>query len=234
MLKNFSLSGLMAVILLAPTLAFARTPEVKPLKINTGLHLGQVKKQTTDIHVALSGKVTAINGTSFTLTASNGTSYTVDASQTKLTRRYGGAMTTSDIQVNDQVFVQGILNGSTIKASTLQDFSSQTRNGSFTGIVQSVSSSSFVLKTQNRGLQTIHTSSATKILKGNDATTLSDLTSGASVRVEGVWNSTNNNVTASKVHIVIKAQEIRQNGTIAAINGNSMTLTGTEIGRAHV
>lgn len=228
MLK-YSLSGLVAVLILVPTLTLARDSDTRPIKVNAGFQLGQLKRNlTTEVQVALSGKVTAVNGSTLTITVSNGTTYAVDASQAKLIRRFGGSMTVSDVQVNDQIYVQGTLTGTAIKARAIQDNSLQTRNGSFTGTIQSISGSSLVLQTQNKGMQTVMFTSATKIMRGNVSATWSNLAAGNTIRVEGVWNSTNNNVAASKIQIVVKSEEVRMNGTVTNVNGNTLTMTGSD------
>lgn len=238
LLKNLSVSGLMALTLLSPAIASAKGYNNEHLNGNMRRIIARAReegrdnkgnktvKPKVDMQVSLLGKATAVNGTMITLAGNNGTVYTVDAAGARLIRRFGATMLVSDIQLNDQLFVQATLTGSTtssaLKAKLVQDMSSQARNGSFSGTVQSVSGNSFVLQSQNRSLQTIFTSSTTKILKGSVAATFSDLTVGATVKVDGIWNNTNSNVTASKIQIVVKQEEVHLNGTVVSVGGTTM------------
>lgn len=137
-------------------------------------------------------------------------------------------MMVSDIQLNDQIFVQGTLVGTAIKAKAIEDFSLQARNGTFSGTVQSVSGNSFVLKSQNRGMQTVLTSASTKFLKNGAVASVADVMVGATVSVDGIWNNTNNNLTANKVRVTVKQEQVRLNATVSAMNGTTLTLNGTD------
>lgn len=227
MFKYLSTSGLIALALFAPLFVSAKENSQARRTERVMAQMKQIKHKT-DVQVSLSGKVTALSGSTVTLLAANGSSYTVDASAAKLIRRYGAVMTVADIQMNDQLYVQGTLLGSTIKAKLIQDLSLQARNGSFTGTVQSISSDRFMLQSNNRGVQTIFFASSTKFMKGNTPATSADLRTGMSVRVDGVWNNTNSNVTANKVQIVVKHEEVHLNGTIASIAGTTMMFNGPE------
>ncbi len=228
MLKSLSVGSLLVLTTLAPVVSFAKTPS---LPINGKVRATvrhDVKKASTDVQVSLMGKVTAVSAMTLTVLGNNGSSYSIDASAAKLVRRYGGTMTVADIQVNDQVFVQGTLVGTSIKAKAIEDFSLQARNGTFSGTVQSVSGNSFVLKSQSRGMQTVLTSTATKFLKNGTAATLADVVVGATVHVDGIWNNTNNNVTANKVRVTVKQEQVRLNGTVSGMNGTTLTLNGAD------
>lgn len=111
-------------------------------------------------------------------------------------------MEVADMQVGDILQVQGIMPSSTsIIATTIRDLSLQARHGIFEGTVQSITSSSFVLKTNHRGEQTINTSSSTIYKHLGKIVQFSDISVDAKVRVYGVWNTTNKNVTAKLVVI---------------------------------
>lgn len=228
MLKSLSVGSLLVLTTLVPAIGFAKTPSFS-------VH-GQVKaavrhdaqKPSTDVQVSLMGKVTALSGTNITVLGNNGSSYVIDASSARLVRRYGGTMMVSDIQLNDQIFVQGTLVGTAIKAKAIEDFSLQARNGTFSGTVQSVSGNSFVLKSQNRGMQTVLTSASTKFLKNGAVASVADVMVGATVSVDGIWNNTNNNLTANKVRVTVKQEQVRLNATVSAMNGTTLTLNGTD------
>ncbi len=228
MFKYFSVGSLLVLTMLVPASGFAKTSS---LAINAKVKAAvrqDVKKVSTDVQVSLMGKVTALSGTTITVLGNNGSSYAIDASAAKLVRRYGGTMTVSDIQFNDQIFVQGTLVGTSIKAKSIEDFSLQVRNGTFSGTVQSVSGNSFVLKSQNRGTQTVLTSASTKFLKNGSAASLVDVVVGATVSVEGIWNNTNSNITANKVRVTVKQEQVRLNGMVSAMSGTTLTLSGTD------
>lgn len=228
MLKSLSVGSLLVLTTLMPHVGFAKT---SPFSLNGKVKVAvrqDAKKLSTDVQVSLMGKVTALSGTNITVLGNNGSSYVIDASSAKLVRRYGGTMTVADIQVNDQVFVQGTLVGASIKAKAIENFSLQARNGAFSGTVQSVSGNSFVLKSQNRGMQTVLTSVNTKFLKNGAAATLADVVVGATVHVDGIWNNTNNNVMANKVRVTVKQEQVRLNGTVSALSGTTLTLNGMD------
>lgn len=250
LLKNISVSSLMALTLLSPVTAsahgygadhlngnmrrlIARSHQERREQNNKNENESQDQEknehQRTEKKLSLTGKATAISGTTITLAGNNGTTYTVDTSAAKLTRRFGATMAIGDIQINDQLLVKSVTmdtsTSTAIKAASIQDMSLQARNGSFSGTVQSVSGNSFVLQSQNRGLQTIFTNSTTKITKGNAAATLSDLVVGATIKVDGVWDNANSNVTANKIQLVVKQEDVHLNGTVVSIGGTAMTFT---------
>lgn len=68
----------------------------------------------------IGGKVTAVNGNTITITNKSNVSYTVDATSAKLTKT-GKAITASSIAVNDQILVQGTINGTSVTATTIID-----------------------------------------------------------------------------------------------------------------
>lgn len=228
MITSRLLAGsLLTLTALTPAIGLAKTHSLVSGKVHAAIR-DDVKKTSTDVQVSLMGKVTALSGSMITVIGNNGTTYTVDASAAKLIRRYGGGMMVSDIQVNDQLFVQGVLTGSSIKAKAIEDFSLQARNGTFQGTVESISGSSFVIKTSGRGSQTVLTSGTTKFLKNGAAGTMADVVVGSMVHVDGIWNNTNSNVTANKVRVVVKQEQVRLNGTVSAVNGTTVTLAGTD------
>lgn len=227
MLKTVSVGGLLLLSAMTPLASFAKESPHLSGRAQAMVHQ-EVKKLSADVQVSLMGKVTGLNGMMLTVLGNNASTYTVDANAAKVERRYSGAMAVADIQLNDQVFVQGALTGAAIKAKTIQDFSLQARNGAFSGAVQSVAANSFVLKSPNRGAQTIFVSSATKFVKNGATATLADVLVGSTVKVDGVWNNTNNNVTASKVQIVAKQEQVRLNGIVSRVDGAVLVMAGTD------
>ena len=225
MLKQASATTLIALTLVAPLATFAKETTHK----NNGQR-GRVEHKTelkhrVDVNVSLNGKVTVMTGNMLTMVANNGSTYTIDTSAAKFIRRYGAAMGLGDIQVNDQLFVTGSLLGSVVKAKVVQDLSLQAKNGDFTGTIKSLSSTSLVLASNNRGDQTITIASTTKIMKGNMVAALSDLVVGQSLHVDGVWDRANSNVTATKIQIIVKNMEVHLNGTVSALANVSSSTT---------
>jgi hypothetical protein len=174
----------------------------------------------------LTGTVNAISGTTITLSTSKG-SISIDASNAKLVRRFGAAMLITDAQVGDQLVVRGILStdATSLVASMVRDMSLQARNGTFSGKIVSVGSNSFMLQSNVRGGQTINITSSTVIKRNGQAAQFSDLAAGQSVRVSGVWDRTNSNVTATSINIIIKVLRISINGSLSAVSGNTLTVT---------
>lgn len=183
-------------------------------------------KEIKKIEHALTGKVTAINGTSLTVLAKKGT-YTVDVSQAKFVRRFGAVMTLGDVQVNDELTINGTVSSSTstmVTAKVVRDLSLQARNGSFEGTVSNITANSFTLSTKNRKDQTINLTASTTFMNDGKVSTAAALMNGSRVVVSGVWDRTNSDVTAKKVRIVIATKQVA--GTISALSGNILTVTG--------
>ncbi len=67
----------------------------------------------------LSGKVSAVSGTTVTITAADGTTYTVDAASAKLSKLQ--TITTSDLVVGDEVGVRGSISGTSVTATDIMD-----------------------------------------------------------------------------------------------------------------
>ncbi len=176
----------------------------------------------------IEGAVTAIQGTTLTVQAKNGGTYTVDASGAKFVRRFGAAMVIGDIQINDQLHVEGRIDGNTVVAKLVRDESLQARHGEFSGKVTTITGTSFVIQTSGRGTQTIMTTASTTIMKQGATTTLSAIPVGTQVKVRGVWNTSNNNVVASRIHIVEHVRSIRLQGTVESKTATStFTLKAT-------
>lgn len=184
------------------------------------------EKRVKKFERVLTGKVTAINGTSLSLLAKKGT-YTVDISSAKLVRRFGAKMLASEIQVNDELFVNGTTSSSTstsITAKMVRNNSLQARKGTFEGTVSGLTPNSFVLSTKNRKDQTILLTASTTFSKEGKTAALSDLINGSRVVVHGVWDRANANVTAKSVRITVLSKHL--SGTISAISAGSLTMTG--------
>ena len=172
----------------------------------------------------VTGILQSISGDILTVSPKNAstTVYTVDATNAKLIRRYGATMQLSDYQTGDTLAVSGIINGLNITAKTIRDESLQAYNGTFTGSVTAVSSSSFTLQSKNRGSQTINLTSTTIIKVGTVAASSSAIAVGQTATVSGVWDRTASNVTANRVTIKVVSQTIT--GVLQAISGTALTV----------
>lgn len=149
----------------------------------------------------LTGTVSGINGGTLTIVA-RGTTYKVDATNAKTVRRFNASMKLSDIQIGDIVQVKGVMQTSTsITATDVRDLSLQARHGQFNGTVQSISGTSFVITTEHKGTQTINTTSSTMYKHLGKTAAFTDIAVGSRLRVYGVWNTTNKNVTAKLIVI---------------------------------
>ncbi len=216
--------GLASLLVLLPTaFTFAKSDvnETDHNKVSAKAMIHELKKP---IEKKWTGKVTQIQGSMLSVLSST-TTYNVDASSAKLVRRFGGDMSLSEIQTGDTLSIFGTLTASTtnIKATLIRDESLQARNGTFEGVITSVSSSSFVLQTKGRSAQTINVTSSTVLKKQGVSITLADLTPSTTVHVSGVWDRTNSNVTAKTVTVKIHSVDVM--GTVSAINGNMLTIT---------
>lgn len=152
-----------------------------------------------------SGTVTAISGTTLTVTHGD-KSYTINTnSKTKFKRRFWGDSSLSEISVGDKVNVVGVFtdnNKTTILAKWIRDVSIQKRHGTFFGTVSSKASDNFVLKSKNRGIQTVFINSGTEFIgRNNSPISYSDLEVGHRVRVKGVWDR--------KLNKIIELREVK-------------------------
>lgn len=171
------------------------------------------------------GTVTSISGSTIMMAAKNSTStvYSVDTTNAKLIRHYGAALTLADMQTGDMLRVTGQILGTNIAAKTVRDDSLQARYGTFVGTVSSLSGTSFVLVSKERGNQTINTSTSTVIRLADKKGSFSDLAVGETVTVSGVWDRTNTNVTANR--ITIKVNGINLTGMLNSISGTTLSVT---------
>lgn len=195
-------------------------------KVKSRVHPGMMKKAVAKPTVV--GTVSVVNGSIVTLTAKNGTVYSVDLTSAKIVRHFGAKMVVSDIQVGDMLMVRGIVTGTSVLATSATDQSLQAKNGHFTGTIASVNGNSFSLQSGSRGIETINLASDAVITKLGQAMTVKDLVGGLNVSVTGVWDKVNNNVTASKVVIIVKEQKLSVTGTVESVSGTSLKVDTTD------
>ncbi len=205
------IAGIITTLAMMPAMAFAQGPSV-----HSRVHLS-----------SWTGTAINISGTTFTLNAANGGSYTVDASAAKTHRRFGAIMQVAEIQPGDSVVVRGTADGSNIKAELIRDTSLQARNGVFSGKVTALNGSSFTLQTYGRGSETINTDSSTVFKKNGQPAQLSDVMVGSQVRVSGVWDKTNNNVSAKFVNVIVRMARVNLTGTLSSVADTTLTVNGS-------
>lgn len=141
--------------------------------------------------------VTGLNGTTINA-MKDGKAYTIDASSARIRARFWGTLTLADIQVNDHLNVWGSWVDqarTSIKARLIRDLSDQRRAGTFFGTIAQVGSNTFVLKTFKRGDQNVSYVSGQIVDRRNKVIPFSDLKVGDRVRVRGLWDRTNTNIT---------------------------------------
>lgn len=252
-MRTSSLLTSMALVatLVAPMTSFAESRD-HHLKVNAGLHLGhtiadQVKdklddhkekakgisKELKDIikKMTVYGTVTIVNGSDLTIKKANGDLVLVHAANAKFVRRFGASMTVADIQVNDQLEVFGtITNDKDMSAVYIRDLSLQARNGTFSGTVTALNTDAktFTLKTGARGEQTIMVASSTKMTKNGNPATFADLALGNQIRVVGIWNRPNENVTAKSVAITTPLVRVHVQGKVTVDGDRLITILGDD------
>ena len=148
-----------------------------------------------------------------------GITYKVDTSLSKIVRHYWGASEIDEFSVGDIVNVYGYLDEADsylIRAKTVRNVSIQKIHNVFKGVIESIdaSSTSFILKTEERGNQTVMVSGETKIIKPQPvlcvkapclpveiAGSFSDLRVGMKAIVRGLWDKALSKIQARVIVI---------------------------------
>lgn len=158
------------------------------------------------------GTVSAINGSTLSVTSKNfepnttSKTYTVDASNATITKD-GATSSLSAIAVGDTVMVQGTINGTSVAAKIIRDGLPQNQkhpelqiqgNGQpvVGGTISAISGSTLTLTNKSNITYTIDASSA-KITKNGATSSLSNISVGDNVIVQGVVNNTS--ITAASI-----------------------------------
>lgn len=139
--------------------------------------------------------------------------YKIDLVNSKIVRHWWGNSSVDEFSVGDIINVLGYLDVSDnylVHAKTVRDVSIQKMYGVFKGTIESITSTekSFVLKTEERGNQTVVVSDSTKIITATTTGSFSDLQVGLPVVVRGIWNKTLSKIQAQVV-IVGKSADTR-------------------------
>ena len=97
----------------------------------------------------------------------------------------------------------------------------------FSGKVTALNGTSFTLQTYGRGSETVNTDSATVFKKNGQPAQLSDVAVGSQVRVSGVWDKTNNNVSAKFVNVIVRMARLNITGTLNSVTDTTLTVSGS-------
>ncbi len=189
----------------------------------------KTEKLTSDDNPTTSwrGTLVAMSGTTLPATLTlqvDTTTYTVNVtSATTLVRKFNGPSSLEEFGLLDDLKVRGTLDGTTITATHIKNYSIQRKGGEFWGTILSIDATakSFVMKPKERSQQTVKTDVDTEIFQGNRAGEFTDLAVGQSVKVIGLWRKSQSIVEADRVNI--KLTEIE--GTVAAVDCTAKTLT---------
>jgi hypothetical protein len=201
---------------------------------------------------AVMGTVSAINGNTLTVAGRQGfgstavaTTYSVDATNATVTKN-NAASTVSGISMGDTVFVQGTVTGTNVTATTIRDgnMANGLKNKMGTanpaggtgirGAVASISGTTLTVTSkapQNGGTATTYTVDASNatVTKNNAASTVSGISAGDTIMVQGTVNGTS--VTAKTIRDGVTQPAIQGNGepvvagSVTAISENTITIT---------
>ncbi len=147
----------------------------------------------------IEAEITAINGSSFTVTKDGKTYIINTSSQTKFLRHFWGKSEINEFSLGNKINAWGKWtdeNQKILDASMIRNLSVMKRHGVFLGKITSLGSGSFVIKSGNRGNQTVYYDGNTKFVDRKDqAITVSGLKVGDRVRVKGLWDKSSNKIT---------------------------------------
>jgi hypothetical protein len=174
--------------------------------VATKIYDGVKAGENEDKNYAVVGTVSSISGNTLTVASkakpnSATTTYIVDASSAAVTKG-GKTVAISSIYVGDTVQVQGIVNGTSVKATAIKDAGVPVTiqgNGQpiVAGKVTAISGNTITVAANDGGIiYTIDASNA-KIIVGNQSSTISSVSIGDNVIVQGTVNGTS--VAASSI-----------------------------------
>lgn len=158
-----------------------------------------IEKKEPQFGAHITGKVTIIADTGFSVEQDSKTYNVLVSNDTNYRRRFWGKSSLDEYSVGDTVNVIGKWNNDAkteIKARLVRNLSIQKRAGAFIGEITSKSDTSFVLKTKNRGDQTVLITGSVQFVDRNGAAiSYSSIQVGNRVKVKGVWNNTSNQIS---------------------------------------
>jgi len=157
-------------------------------------------KKNLRFNARITGTIASIGTTNtMTVTGDDGKTYTVNITdETRLVRRFGGKSELSEFSEGDKINVFGKFtddNKLIINAKLIRNISIQKRWGAFFGEVTVKNSDNFVIKTIERGDQTVYFGSSKFLNHKKEIITYSDIKLGDRVRIKGVWDKTLNKIS---------------------------------------
>lgn len=156
-------------------------------------------RKTVRFDARITGTVASIGDSSMTVTGTDGKTYQVNVTgDAKLVRRFGGNSTLSEFAVGNTVHVFGKFTNdekTALDAKLIRNASVQKRWGAFFGEVTAKNSDNFVIKSINRGNQTVYFTGAKFVNVSEKEIGYADVAVGHRVRVKGVWDNSTNTIT---------------------------------------
>jgi len=147
----------------------------------------------------ISGTIATKGDSSLTVTGADGKTYQVNIiGDTKLVRRFGGNSTLAEFAVGNTVHVFGKFTNdekTSIDAKLIRNASVQKRFGAFFGEVTAKNTDNFVIKSINRGNQTVYFGGAKFVNVSEKEISYADVAVGHRVRVKGMWDNSTNTIT---------------------------------------
>jgi hypothetical protein len=156
-------------------------------------------KKNLKFNARITGTIASVGTNSITVTGDDSKTYTVNiTTATRLVRRFGGKSQLSEFSAGNKINVFGKFTDdskSIIDASLIRNLSVQKRWGVFFGEVTSKNSDNFVMKTVERGNQTVYFGSTKFVNRKEEPISYNDIQVGHRVRVKGIWDSSTNKIT---------------------------------------
>lgn len=156
-------------------------------------------------HQKITGTVISVNlATGFTMNGTNGQTLTVLTTGAKITEAFGGAISLSNVSVNDNVQVLGTQTGSQVNATFVLVTPANTHKAVGTGAVTAISGNILTVQQSNHGIVstfTANTNASTTVTQNGTTTTTAAIQVGSKVSIKGLWNEVLNVLNAIKIRI---------------------------------
>lgn len=178
------------------------------------------------------GQVTAVNTGSVTIKTANNEVYTVATTDATIRRGDNGSSTA--ITVGETIYVLGVKNGSTIVASTIiagktKDEVKPTvdeKRQAFLGVITAKTDNSLTVLVSNNTSYTVTLASDAQLwINKNKQSNLSGFAVGNNIMIQGTLSG--NTISAKKV-MAVTLPLGTVIGKITAVNGTTLTVSGTD------
>jgi len=177
----------------------------------------------------LTGVIKGFNGSQIIFQATSAAKYSAEVGSAQLTRKNGVAMQLSEFLIGDKIEVTGTLwADNSVSATSVRDLSLYTHIGTFSGKISAINTTnaSFTMDSKTYGSQTIHTTNFTSYTKNGSGAAFNNLILGMTASVKGVWDRSNQNITAMAVSGTYRLIDIYFTGTLTMKSNNSLTVVG--------